>query len=124
MFSPENYSARIAVSTSAACPLGVTLSQMARIFPSGPIQYVIRTIPRNDFPRKLFIRRAPYGSITSNSVSASSGKVSLCFVLNFFCDSTESPLQPTIAVFSSSNCLRASRNSDASLIQPGVFAFG
>jgi hypothetical protein len=57
-------------------------------------------------------------------VSASSGKVSLCFSLNFFCDSTESPLQPTMAVFSLSNCLRASRNSDASLIQPGVFAFG
>ena len=37
------------------------LSQMARILPSGPIQYVIRTIPRNDFPKKLFIRRAPYG---------------------------------------------------------------
>ncbi len=124
MLSPENYSALIAVNTSVACPLGVTLSQMARIFPSGPIQYVMRTIPRNDLPRKLFMRRAPYASITSNSVSASSGKVSLCFTLNFFCESTESPLQPTIEVFSSSNFLRASRNSDASLIQPGVFAFG
>ena len=124
MSSPEYHSARSAVRTSVAWPLGVTLSQMARIFPSGPIQYVMRTIPRNDFPRKLFMRRAPYGSITSNSVSASSGKVSLCFTLNFFCDSTESPLQPTMAVFSSANCFRASRNSDASLIQPGVFAFG
>jgi hypothetical protein len=57
-------------------------------------------------------------------VSASSGKVSLCFTLNFFCASTESPLQPTMALFSSANCVRASRNSDASLIQPGVFAFG
>jgi hypothetical protein len=57
-------------------------------------------------------------------VSASSGKVSLCFPLNFFWDCTESPLQPTMAVFSSSNCFSASRNSDASLIQPGVFAFG
>jgi len=124
MSSPENYSARSAVRTSVAWPLGVTLSQMARIFPSGPIQYVMRTMPRNDLPRKLFMRRAPYASITSNFVSASSGKVSLCFSLNFFCDSTESPLQPTMAVFSLSNCLRASRNSDASLIQPGVFAFG
>jgi hypothetical protein len=54
-----------------------------RIFPSGPIQKLMRTIPRNDFPRKLFIRRAPYGSITLNSVSASSGKFSLCLILNF-----------------------------------------
>jgi hypothetical protein len=84
----------------------------------------MRTIPINDLPRKLFMRRAPYGSITSNSVSASSGNVSLCFRLNFFCDSAESPLQPTMAVLSASNFLRASRNSDASLIQPGVFAFG
>lgn len=54
----------MAARTSAAWPFGVTLSQIFRILPSGPIQNVIRTIPRKDFPRKLFIRRAPYGSIT------------------------------------------------------------
>src|SRR5215469_2330984 len=51
-------------STSAAWPLGVTLSQIFRIVASGPIRYVIRTIPRNDLPRKVFMRRAPYASTT------------------------------------------------------------
>ena len=123
-FLKRPYSPRIAASTSAACPFGVTLSQIFRISPSGSTQYVIRTIPRNDFPRKLFMRRAPNASITSNSVSASKGKFNLCFTLNFVCASTESALQPRIAVFSASNFLMASRNSDASLIQPGVLALG
>ena len=48
-----------ASSTSAACPLAWTLSQILAMRPSGPIRNVERTMPRKDLPRKLFIRRAP-----------------------------------------------------------------
>lgn len=70
------------------------------------------------------MRRAPKASMTWNSVSASKEKFSLCLALNFAWASTESPLQPTIAALSFSNLAMASRNSDASLVQPGVLAFG
>src|SRR3977135_4534212 len=48
-----------ASTTSAACPLDLAVSHTFSTFPSGPIRIVLRTIPRNDFPRKLFMRRAP-----------------------------------------------------------------
>src|SRR6185437_9347876 len=80
---PEIHCFAISSSTSAAWPLAFTFSHTWRIFASGPIQYDMRTIPRNDLPRKLFMRRAPYTSIVSKLVSASSGKFKLYFALNF-----------------------------------------
>src|SRR3984885_6658086 len=56
---PFGSSPRRAVSTSAACPRGTTPFQIFTILPSGPIQKVVRTIPINVLPRKLFMRRAP-----------------------------------------------------------------
>src|SRR2546422_1000709 len=56
---PSFYLPASASSTCPAWPSGLTDSQILRIFPSAPIRKVLRTIPRNDFPRKLFMRRAP-----------------------------------------------------------------
>ena len=53
------------------------------MIPSGPIQNVMRTIPRNDFPKKLFIRRASYGPMTSNSVSREQRKIQIVLGLEF-----------------------------------------
>ncbi len=58
------------------------------------------------------------------SGSLSSGKLTFCLALNFACASTLSALQPRIAAPALSNFAFASRNSDASVIQPGVFALG
>src|SRR5258708_13835070 len=58
------------------------------------------------------------------SGSLSSGKFSLFFSLNEACAFTESPLAPRITTPSLSNCFFASRNSDASTVQPEVLAFG
>src|SRR4051794_942459 len=69
--------------TSAAWPLDFAVGQILSTFPSGPIKTVLRTIPRYDLPRKLFIRRAPYGSMTEKSGSLSNGKFRFCLVLNF-----------------------------------------
>jgi hypothetical protein len=124
---PRTYSAEPCSNvfkTSAAWPFTETLSQILWIFPSLPIQNVMRTIPRNDFPRNRFMRRAPYASIAVNSGSDNSGKFSLCRSLNFACVATLSALHPITTASSASNFFFASRNSVASLVQPGVSAFG
>src|SRR3989475_7505272 len=51
-------------------------------------------------------------------------KFSFSLALNFAWASTVSPLQPRITVPALSNPALASRNSDASLIHPGVCALG
>src|ERR1700730_2688648 len=60
----------------------------------------------------------------SNSGSENREKSSLCPALNSDRASTESALQPTTVVWRAVNFFIASRNSDASLVQPGVLAFG
>src|ERR1700680_453706 len=60
----------------------------------------------------------------SNSGSENREKTRLCPALNLDRASTESALQPTTVVWRAVNFFIASRNSDASLVQPGVLAFG
>src|SRR5260370_26954455 len=54
----------------------------------------------------------------------SRGKLSLCFCLNPASALMGSALMPRMATPSLSNCLFASRNSDASMVPPGVLAWG
>src|SRR5258707_834466 len=56
--------------------------------------------------------------------SLSKGKLSLCFSLNETRALTGSALMPRMATPRWSNCFFASRNSDASMVQPGVLALG
>src|SRR5205807_9548789 len=58
------------------------------------------------------------------SGSLSNGKLNLYLALNRACALTESALMPRMAVLSWSNFFFASRNSDASMIQPVVLALG
>src|SRR5712664_255611 len=60
----------------------------------------------------------------SKSGSLSSGKLSFCFSLKPAWAFTESPLAPRTTTLSLSNCFFASRNSDASMVQPVVLALG
>src|SRR5215472_6378906 len=56
--------------------------------------------------------------------SLSNGKLNLYLALNKACALTESALMPRMATLSLSNFFFASRNSDASTIQPEVLALG
>jgi len=56
--------------------------------------------------------------------SLSKGKLNLYLALNKACALTESALMPRTATLSFSNFFFASRNSDASMIQPEVLALG
>ncbi len=71
-----------------------------------------------------FSAQAPYASITLFSGSEASGNVSLYFSANFssaFMESLDTPMT-VIPVFEKSGS--ASSNAQASLVQPGVSAFG
>ncbi len=85
--------------TSSAWPLLGALSQILSIFPSGPIKNVLRTIPRYDFPRNCFMRRAPYGSMALNCGSLSSGKFRLYLAANLAWVSTAVALHPITTAF-------------------------
>lgn len=110
--------------TSAACPLEGAGSQTCSIFPSGSIRYVLRTMPRKDLPRNFFRRREPKASMVLRLGSLKRSKFSFCLALNLACAATESPLAPRMTVLILSKCFFASRNSDASVVQPGVLALG
>ncbi|HVH60238.1 MAG TPA: hypothetical protein VM709_07885, partial [Candidatus Sulfotelmatobacter sp.] len=56
--------------------------------------------------------------------SLSKGKLNPYLALNKACALTESALMPKMATLSLSNFLFASRNSDASTVQPEVLALG
>ncbi len=72
----------------------------------------------------FFPRQKPYASIILCSGSLKSMKLNLYFSLKRASAFTESALTPTISTFNVSKCFFASRNSDASTVQPGVSAFG
>ena len=85
---------------------------------------MLRTIPLKILPMNFFGRHTPYASIILWVGSPSSGKLSFCFFLKFARAFSGSALTPRIATFSLSKLFFASRNSDASVVQPGVLAFG
>jgi|RhiMethySRZTD1v2_1073278.scaffolds.fasta_scaffold16031_5 hypothetical protein len=66
----------------------------------------------------------PYASAIAWSLSARSVKGSSYFSLNFACFSGVSGLEPRMTELSLPNREKASRNPDASRVQPGVSAFG
>src|SRR5579885_1511240 len=110
--------------TSAAWPLAFTLSHARSILPSAPIRYEQRTMPLNERPMNFFMRQAPYASIILCSGSLRRGKFSFCFSRKLASAFSLSALAPRIATPRWSNSCFASRNSDASVVQPGVFALG
>src|SRR5579883_2158761 len=110
--------------TSAAWPLAFTLSHARSILPSAPIRYEQRTMPLNERPMNFFMRQAPYASIILCSGSLRRGKFSFCFSRKLASAFSLSALAPRIATPRLSSSCFASRNSDASVVQPGVFALG
>jgi hypothetical protein len=112
------------LSTSPAWPFTRTSSQISSILPSAPIRKVLRTIPLKILPMNFFGRHTPYASIILWVGSPSSEKFSFCFCLKLASAFSASALAPRIATFCLSKCFFASRNSDASVVQPGVLALG
>src|SRR4029079_17577578 len=113
-----------AASTSSACSSTFTLSHRCCTLPSGPIRYVVRTIPMNLRPMKDFSCQTPYFSATSWSGSASSGNVMLYLSANFALLFASRMLTPRTAALLGLNFGRYDWNEHVSFVQPGVSSFG
>lgn len=96
----------------------------AAIFPSAPITKVVRSIPINFLPYMLFSLSTPNCLATALSSSESNRNWNLYFSLNFFNAEGLSGEMPTTAAPAFWNFGYASRNPDASAVQPDVLALG
>src|SRR6185437_8156342 len=120
----DPYSPCAACNTSAAWPVTLTFLHTRAIFPSLSIRNVLRSMPMYFRPYIDFSTQVPYLSATARDSSDASGNVSLYLAANFSIGGilsgdtpiTSSPILPS--------CGRASWNAQASLVQPGVSAFG
>lgn len=96
----------------------------ALILPSPPITNVVRSIPIYFLPYMLFSFSTPNRLATDLSSSDSRGKGNPNFSLNFFWAEGLSGEMPKTAAPAFWNFWYASRNPDASAVQPEVLAFG
>ena len=97
------------------------------VHPLGIFDLMLQLLERkvNDIVMMNFFgRHTPYSSIILWLGSPSRGKLSFCFSRKLASAFSGSALTPRMATFSLSKRLFASRNSDASVVQPGVFALG
>ena len=85
---------------------------------------VVRATPMYSFPSIFLSCHAPYASAIAWSSSARRVNGSPYFSLNLACFVGESGLAPRITASSPPNRGKASRNAVASIVQPGVSAFG
>jgi len=106
------------------CPSTLTFAKILWIIPSLPMMKVVRSIPITFLPYMFFSLYTPYAEATLLSVSASSGIFRLFLSLKLACFVTLSGLMPMTTDPVSSILVFASRNPDASLVQPDVSAFG
>src|SRR5262249_11038735 len=111
-------------STSSACPSGFTLWKTCWILPSGPMMNVVRATPITFLPYMFFSFITPKASAVFLSASASKVKGRLNLSWNFFCalgvsGDMPSSTAPVFCIF-----LYESRNSQASMVHPGVSARG
>src|SRR5205085_12242379 len=83
-----------------------------------------RAMPLYFLPYVFFALITPKALQTFLSASASSGKGSLYFCLNFSCAAGVSPEMPSTVTPAFCILLYASRNPHASMVQPGVSALG
>ena len=114
-----------AVSACSGCFSALaTRAQWRSTLPSLPISTVERITPTVFLPYIIFSPKAPYFFITLRSGSERSGKGSLYFPMNFWCDAAPSALTPSTVTPSFANARMSSRKPHASLVQPGVSSFG
>lgn len=109
---------------SATCPSTFTLRKARSMRPPGPITKVERSMPLTFFPYMFFSLITSYFSHTTPSTSHRSGKGRPYLSLNFAWADGPSRLMPSTAVFFDSNASISSRKSQASRVQPDVFALG
>src|SRR5437016_4775541 len=110
--------------TSAAWPLALTSGQTSSILRVLPMRKELRTMPMKVRRMNCFFCQAPNFLMVLWPGSLSKGKLRFCFALNEARALTGSALMPRMATPRLSNSFFASRNSDASIVQPGVLALG
>src|SRR5258708_8082037 len=120
----EGYSLEMRFSTSAGGPLALTRGQTSSILASLPMRKELRTMPMDVLPINCFSCQAPNIWVVWWSGSLSRGKFRFSLALKEAWASTESALSPRMATPSLSKSFFASRNSDASIVQPEVLALG
>src|SRR5216684_863423 len=118
------YFLEITLRTSEAWPLALTRGQTASILPVLPMRKELRTMPMKVRPMNCFFCQAPNSWMVLWVGSLSKGKLSLYFFLKEERGLRGSALMPRMATPSLSNSFFASRNSDASIVQPEVLALG
>ena len=120
----RHFSPCAAARTSAAWPVTLTLRQALAILPALSIRNVLRSIPIYLRPYIDFSTQVPYFSATACDSSDASGNVSWYFSANLSIGFILSGDTPMTSMPIWPSCGSASWNAHASLVQPGVSAFG
>src|SRR5229473_6655632 len=122
--SGRGYFLEMHARTAEGWPLALTRGQTSSILPSLPMRKELRTMPMDVLPMNCFSCHAPNFWMVLWSGSLSRGKLRFWFSLKEAWAFTESALIPRMATPSLSKSSFASRNSDASIVQPEVLALG
>src|SRR5579864_9401607 len=115
---------RTASRAACACSSDLIPEIMAAILPSAPITKVVRSMPMYFLPYMLFSLSTPNCLAADLSSSDRSAHWNLNFSLNFFSAEGLSGEMPRTTAPAFWNFEYASRNPDASAVQPEVLALG